>query len=76
MTFVPCYAPFLVFPAKAGIHPSACTVSVLAMDPRDKPEDDNCGEPNPLSDVILGLVPRIHYRRFQGDYDDRAGDVT
>ena len=41
------------------------------MDPRDKPEDDNCGEPNPLSDVILGLVPRIHYLRFHGD--DKGG---
>jgi len=34
---------FVVIPAKAGIHPSAGTLSAMEMDPRDKPEDDKSG---------------------------------
>jgi hypothetical protein len=44
----------------------------LALDPRDKPEDDNCGRLIPFSCVILGIVPRIHISGCSDEFQTKA----
>ena len=44
----------------------------LALDPWDKPEDDNCGRLIPFSCVILGIVPRIHISDCSDEFQTKA----